>query len=267
MKNKTAGRFDGAEHNVPVILHEDNHVVAVHKPAGVLTQGDASGAVSLLESLRDYLKHRDGKPGNVYLGMVQRLDKPVSGVIVFAKTSKGARRISEQIRNRQVSKFYVAVTPAAGADYAFPGQDGGSGWVELQDRLLRVGSKTVVCSNCREGSREAVLQMATVFGNSEFFVHLVRLITGRKHQIRAQLSARGMPVCGDGKYGSPSQLVQGRILLHAYLLRLIHPTKKTLVEISCPPDAGFLSVFTAGEQKKIVARLRALSSEQEPNGR
>lgn len=257
MESEKPARPDTAREYIPEILHEDNHVIAVNKPSGMLTQGDASGEVSLLEHLKQYVKKRDHKPGNVFLGMVQRLDKPVSGVVVFAKTSKGAKRISEQIRNRQVLKYYVAVTPSVGTRSSKEERDRDPGWSELRDQLLRVGSKTVVSKTPKKGTQSAVLQMKTVFRNDNYCLHLIRLITGRKHQIRAQLSARHMPISGDWKYGSQTKIEHGRILLHAYLVRLLHPTRKITLEINCQPLPEFMYVFDDTEQETILERLNA----------
>jgi len=240
---------------IPAILYEDNHAIVVDKPAGMLTQGDASGAVSLLVHIRQYLKRRECKPGNVYLGMVQRLDKPVSGVILFAKTSKAAGRISEQIRNRLVLKYYVAVTTAGSGKPHGDGQVDDMGWVEVRHHLLRIGSKTVAADASRPGAQRAVLKLKTVFANDVFRVHLIRLVTGRKHQIRAQLAALRMPICGDLKYGSNRELRHGRILLHACLLSFVHPTRSTEVEVCSPAPAYFFTRFTRTEQEQIRSRL------------
>lgn len=241
---------------IPDILHEDNHVIVVNKPAGMLTQGDAGGETSLLDHLRRYIKVRDNKPGNVFLGMVQRLDKPVSGVLVFAKTSKGAKRLSEQIRNRQVLKFYVAVTPSTSTDNDI--STDGRGWQELQDHLLREGSRTFVRSTPDERTQTGVLQVKTLFANDAHHLHLIRLITGRKHQIRAQLSAHRTPIYGDAKYGSQTGLSGGRILLHAYLVKFTHPTRRSDLVISSPPPEEFLCLFDETERGHITSRLSGL---------
>lgn len=258
MKTEKPAGSDFSTDYMPEILHEDNHVIAVNKPSGMLTQGDASGEVSLLEYIKRYIKKRDHKPGNVYLGMVQRLDKPVSGVVIFAKTSKGAKRISEQIRNRQVLKYYVAVTPSTGGSSSTAGQDFASGWCEIRNQLKRTGSKTIVCKTAEEGSQAAVLQIKTVFTNNDSHIHLIRLITGRKHQIRAQLSERQMPIHGDGKYGAQTNLAHGRILLHSYFVKLVHPTRRNDLVVKCPPASDFLFLFNDVEQEQIELQLSRL---------
>lgn len=258
MKTEKPAGSDFSTDYIPEILYEDNHVIAVNKPAGMLTQGDASGEVSLLEYIKRYIKKRDHKPGNVYLGMVQRLDKPVSGVVIFAKTSKGAKRISEQIRNRQVLKYYVAVTPSAGAWSSTDEWHFDSGWCEIRDQLKRTGSRTIVCKTAEEGSQSAILRIKTVFANNDFQLHLIRLITGRKHQIRAQLSERRMPIHGDGKYGAKTNLAPGRILLHSYFVKLVHPTRRNDLVVNCPPTSDVLFVYNDAEQAQIELQLSRL---------
>ena len=241
---------------VPEILYEDNHLLIVNKPAGMLTQADASRQLSLLEHLKRYIKSRDQKPGNVYLGLVQRLDKPVSGVLVFAKTSKCAGRISQQVRERKMTKYYLATT-AAGA-HAQPAGDGGDGdWREFTQKLRRVRDITIIDDSGTTG-QTATLQLKTLLDNGTFGVHAVQLITGRKHQIRAQLAGQNMPICGDKKYGSSVLIQNERILLHSYLVRLVHPTKRTRLELICPPPAELLSPFNSLEQKEIVTALQKL---------
>ena len=256
-KDINSGRLSpGPEEFTPEILYEDNHLLFVNKPSGMLTQADASGRMSLLDHLKRYIKVRDNKPGNVYLGMVQRLDKPVSGVLVFAKTSKGARRISEQIRERQLSKCYLAVT-AAGPD-GDPTRDGGADdWCQISHQLHREKNVSVVDHDITKG-QTATLKLKTLLENEELGFHAVRLITGRKHQIRAQFAALNMPICGDQKYGSAIQTLSGRILLHSYRVKLVHPTKRTSLEVICPPPEELCSLFSAREREVIFSTLEQL---------
>ena len=241
----------------PEILYEDNHLLIVDKAAGMLTQADASGELSLLEHLKEHVKIRDRKPGNVYLGMVQRLDKPVSGAIVFAKTSKAAARISAQIRARQMVKCYLAVTEA---DSARPrgGNIDIDGWRLVTHNLSRIGDRTKVHEG-NETSQTASLRLKTLLGNSNFAIHAVQLITGRKHQIRAQLAALKMPILGDHKYGSSFQPGSDRILLHSFLVQFQHPTRKTEVAVRCKPAEQFLSVFTEQERTRIHSAVNSLA--------
>lgn len=241
----------------PEILYEDNHLLIVNKPAGMLTQADASGEVSLLEHLKDHIKVRDRKPGNVYLGMVQRLDKPVSGSIVFAKTSKAAARISDQLRAHQMTKCYLAVTVAE-PDRQKPRDIATDGWRLISHNLNRIKDRTIVDGG-GEMTQTARLKLKTLLENGKMGIHVVQLITGRKHQIRAQLSALEMPILGDHKYGSSFQTLSNRILLHSYMIQLIHPTRKTKVKIVCSPPEEFFSVFSEQERSSILSAIEELS--------
>jgi 23S rRNA pseudouridine1911/1915/1917 synthase len=240
----------------PVILYEDNHLLIVDKPAGMLTQGDASGKTSLLEHCKAFLKKRDGKPGNVFLGMVQRLDKPVSGAMVLAKTSKAAGRISEQIRGRRLGKYYLAVT----ANAATAGQkanDLDHSWIEVAHRLQRFGDLSVAGDRDGDG-QAALMKMKTLFVGEHCRLHAIRLISGRKHQIRAQLSALGMPICGDVKYGATCGAghTDGKgIMLHSYCLQLTHPVRGTTVEVVCEPPGELFARFSGRERRAIGSLL------------
>jgi len=232
---------------IPNILYEDNHLLVALKPAGLLTQGDISGEPSLLEIIRSYIKLRDNKPGKVYLGMVQRLDRPVSGVIIFAKTSKAAGRLSSQIRNHQVGKLYTALTCAGN-----PAVTERARWGEVSNHLLRARDKTkVVPSACRH-SQCAVLRMKTVGMNVRNSVHLIALITGRKHQIRSQLAHLGLAVSGDSKYGSQQCYpVQQGIGLHAVCCVFEHPVKREKMKITATVPDDFFRYFSEAETIRI----------------
>lgn len=233
------------------ILYEDNHIIAVAKPAGLLTQGDATGAPNLLDELKSFIKRRDNKPGNVFLGMVQRLDKPVSGAILFAKTSKAASRISEQIRKKSVEKLYLAVTELS----AEKKED--HKWCRHENYLLRIKDKTVVGRSTDPKAQKAILERKAVYTNKQYGVHLIRLITGRKHQIRAQLSNLEMPILADSKYGSK---FDGRsndcIMLHAIKCTFTHPTQKETVSLIADLPEYFLSCFQEDEVSSIEQRIK-----------
>lgn len=210
------------------ILYEDNQIIAVDKPSGVLTQQDSSGVESLLEMVREYIREKYSKPGRVFLGLVHRLDRQVSGVVVFARTSKAASRLFREFHQRSVLKIYCALVhrPAE-----VPDDDHGDEWVYLFDDLVRRGSKTVLAPSQGE-SVNAALAYKIIAANDRYMLLLVKLLTGRKHQIRAQLSAAGMPVAGDRRYGSPEVYPDKSICLHSYLLRVMHPTAGRVVEIT-----------------------------------
>lgn len=231
------------------ILYEDNHLICIDKPAGVLTQADRSGSLSLLESIKDHIKRRDNKPGNVFLGLVQRLDKPVSGVIVFAKTSKAASRLSEQIRKHQVFKFYLAVTEiTAGGGIRL------HEWRELHHYVYRKKAITLVSDVAEAGSQRAALRLRTLWAGNGCGLHLVQLLTGRKHQIRAQLSHLGLPICGDTKYGSGVSSGGPGIGLHSLCFGLVHPVRREELAIVAKPPTAILAQSDA----RIAATLPAI---------
>lgn len=215
------------------VLFEDNHCLAVFKPAGLLTMGDATGDISAVDLARGYLRHKYDKPGNVFVGVVHRLDRPVSGVLLFARTSKSASRLSEQFRHHTTRKIYHAVVEGR------PPQRQG----ELIDRLVKSGLSNVsrvVETHYKnseldrlDGSKESRLAykcLKTVAGLSLLEIDLK---TGRSHQIRVQLSSRDMPICGDTKYGSKTRL-SGWLALHAVSLCFEHPTRPETITVTAP---------------------------------
>jgi 23S rRNA pseudouridine1911/1915/1917 synthase len=187
----------------PNTLYEDNHLIAVFKPAGVLVQGDETGDVCLMDEVKKYLKEKYKKPGNVFLGLLHRLDRPVSGIVLFAKTSKGASRLSEQIRNRTVQKIYHATVEGK--------------LKKRKDTLINYLKKdekqnyTTVFDEPADGALRAELDYEVVSDN----VLKIHLKTGRSHQIRAQLAHVGHPIVGDVKYGSKTKYKDGQIALCA----------------------------------------------------
>ena len=215
---KTTGTTPDVE-----IIYEDNHLLAVNKPAGLLSQEDITGKPDLLNLCKMYLKKEYKKPGNVFLGLLHRLDKPVSGIMLFAKTSKAASRLSDQIRKRTVKKIYLAV-----AEGNPPAQQ------YLSHYLMKDSEKNIssVVSKDHNDAKHAELTFQKL--GSEQGLHLLRisLITGRPHQIRVQLSSEGFPVWGDKKYGSNKP---GKIALHAYGLNFEHPTLKKEIELQAKP--------------------------------
>ena len=176
------------------VLYEDNHIIAVYKPAGILVQEDKTGDPPLLDQVKYYLKHRHHKPGKVFLGLVHRLDRPVAGVIVFGKTSKGAARLSEQFRNHSVRKIYHALVTGK------PPKDH-----DVLVHHLRKDpdtNKVSVHDEQKPDTSHAELEYSVVKTNGTYSIVQVELKTGRGHQIRAQLAHIGCPIVGDGKYGS-----------------------------------------------------------------
>ena len=210
------------------ILYEDNHLIVAVKPAGVLSQSDGSDAPDMLTLLKSYIKAKYNKPGEVYLGLVHRLDRPVSGVMVFARTSKAASRLSEQIRSRKVEKIYRAVVQ---------GSLDGSG--RLENYILKDNTANTVTVYDKEvpGAKKAVLDYKTVKSNDNISLIEIHLGTGRAHQIRAQFADSGHPILGDRRYGGTS-LWTGDIALQAFRLGFDHPTKGERMSFEIPaPDA------------------------------
>jgi 23S rRNA pseudouridine1911/1915/1917 synthase len=215
------------------ILYEDNHLLAVVKPAGIATMGVAADVPSLLALARDYIKRKYQKPGNVYLGTVSRLDAPVSGVVLFARTSKAAARLSEQFRERTVEKAYWALVegrPPPNAEW--------TDWLAEDDRHRKMHVVAAGAAGAKE-ARLAYRLLRALPGEPASHLE-VSLETGRKHQIRVQLAAHGYPVLGDRKYGARSPFPHG-IGLHARRLAVAHPIGGERLELIAPPPASWRS--------------------------
>jgi len=211
------------------VLYEDNHLIAVFKPAGVLTQGDETGDVSLMDEVKKYLKEKYKKPGNVFLGMLHRLDRPVSGIILFAKTSKGASRLSEQFRNHSVVKIYHAVVIGKLS------QNRGTlvNYLNKDEK-----SKKATISDNNSG-QAAELSYEVVASNDKYSLLKIQLKTGKFHQIRAQLANAGFSILGDLKYGAPFSLPDKNIALCANSFSFETATTKERKEISIPLPKGW----------------------------
>jgi 23S rRNA pseudouridine1911/1915/1917 synthase len=218
------------------VLFEDNHLLAINKPAGVLVQGDETGDTPLVEEAKAYIKRKYQKPGDVFLGVVHRLDRPVSGVVVFARTSKALSRMNELFRDRRTEKVYWAVVEKA------PTPPSGTlvHWL-LKDEKK---NKTTVYRQETSGALRSELSYAHLASSGGLHLLEVRPLTGRSHQIRAQLSTLGCPILGDLKYGSGSPTGDGSIGLHARRLSFLHPVKKELITIRAEaPDQLWWSPF------------------------
>jgi 23S rRNA pseudouridine1911/1915/1917 synthase len=207
-----------------LILYEDNHLIAVNKPPGMLVQGDRSGQTSLLDLVKQYIKQKYQKPGNVFLGLVHRLDRPVGGLVLFAKTSKAAARLSEQWRSRQVNKVYWAqingrIEPTQGV---------------LKSFLKKDAKKSYLVDENEQEARQALLSYRTLKFKKNKSLLEITLYTGRKHQIRVQLADLGYPIAGDLKYGAPFALPDQSIRLMAKSLRIKHPTRNEYITIESP---------------------------------
>ena len=210
------------------ILYEDNHLLALNKRAGQIVQGDKTGDVCMADEIKTFLKERDGKPGNVFCGVVHRLDRPVSGVVVFAKTSKALSRMNELVKSRDFRKTYLAVVKNA------PPAPAG----HLEDLLVRnekLNKSFVTSDASRPDAKRASLDYR-LLAVSKGGYHLleVELHTGRHHQIRCQLAHIGCPVKGDLKYGASRSNPDGSISLHSYRLSFEHPVRHETVTIEAP---------------------------------
>lgn len=212
------------------ILYEDNHLLALAKPAGLPTMGVAPQLPSLLTLAKQYLKQRYRKPGNVYLGVVSRLDAPVTGVVLLARTSKAARRLTEQFRTGQVQKLYWAAVEGQVRDEHGQYVD----WLVHDERHRRVH----VTGAGHPGARQARLTFRRLRTGSGLSVLEIELHTGRKHQIRVQLAHRGCPIVGDHKYGSRRDFPCG-IALHARRLVVVHPVRGQPLELIAPLPASW----------------------------
>jgi len=194
------------------IIYEDNHLLVVNKPAGMLVQGDRTGDISLLEVSKKYIKQKYNKPGKVFLGLVHRLDRPVSGVLVFARTSKAAARLSEQIRSKKIEKQYSALISGRIEDNG-----------NYVDYISRKNYKSYID---KKNGKYAELNFKRIGYNAGISLIVVNLITGRHHQIRIQFASRGYPILGDFRYGSTISFHERTLALHATSITLEHPTHK-----------------------------------------
>jgi 23S rRNA pseudouridine1911/1915/1917 synthase len=212
------------------ILYEDNHLLAVNKPAMLPTMGVEEDRPSLLVLAKDYIKQKYQKPGNVYLGIVSRLDAPVTGVVLLAKTSKAAARLSESFRSREVEKTYLAAVEGVPIEPAAV--------LEHHLRKDERHRKVHVTNESAADAQVARLQYRMLASSSHMSLLEVELETGRKHQIRVQLAQIGHPIVGDRKYGGEAAFGEG-IALHAHRLKLEHPVKREAIVIEAPVPAGW----------------------------
>lgn len=217
------------------VLYEDNHLLALDKPAGLATMGAAAGRPSLWSLAKQYIKQKYGKPGGVYLGTVSRLDAAVSGVVLFARTSKAAARLAEQFRSRSTKKLYWAIVeglPAPTAECV--------DWLIKDERLKRM--RVVAANATAERAQQADLAYRRLHETAAGWLLEIDLRTGRKHQIRVQLSQRGLTILGDRKYGSRAPFTAG-IALHARQLEFTHPTRRERLMLAAhlPPAWRYLT--------------------------
>ena len=223
------------------ILYEDNHVIAVNKTCSEIVQGDKTGDTPLSETVKRYIKEHYNKPGNVFVGVTHRLDRPVSGVTLFAKTSKALARLNEMFKNHEVKKSYWAIVKQAPKEQE----------ATLTNFLVRneKQNKTYVYSTERHDSKKAILHYKVIASSDNYFLLEIDLQTGRHHQIRCQLAQIGCPIKGDLKYGFARSNPDGGISLHARSLSFVHPVSKEEISIIAPvPDDTLWKMFEKSQQ-------------------
>lgn len=212
------------------VLYEDNHIIAVNKSNRDLVQADQTGDTALIDKVKAYLKKKHNKPGNVFVGVIHRIDRPVSGVVLFAKTSKGLSRMNQLFKEKKVDKIYWAIVKNK------PQQPTGL----LKHYLIRNTQKNKSYSypSPKKNTREGQLTYSIIADSNNYFLLEIKLLTGRHHQIRSQLSKIGCPIKGDLKYGFPRSNKNGGISLHSRRISFTHPVNNETVTIIAdpPPD-------------------------------
>lgn len=206
------------------VVYEDNHIIVLNKRASQIVQSDKTGDVCLVEIMKDYLKEKYNKPGRVYCGLVHRLDRPVSGLVIFAKTDKALSRLTKQIKNREIKKIYWAIVKGMPQQHE----------ATLRNYLRRneKQNKSYIVPEGTINAKLAILDYKLIGHSAGGYSLLeIELHTGRHHQIRAQLAGMGYPIRGDLKYGYPRSNADGSISLHARKLSFVHPIKKEHIEI------------------------------------
>lgn len=224
------------------VLHEDNHVIVVNKRPSDIVQGDKTGDVTMPDQIKEFLRVKYNKPGNIFCGVVHRLDRPTSGAVVFAKTSKSLTRLNEQFREKDTKKIYWAVVEKA------PQSNTG----HLENFLLKNEKQNKAYVHQKEvsGSKKAILDYRVVSQSDKYTLVEVVLHTGRHHQIRAQMAHIGCVIKGDLKYGAKRSNADGSIHLHARYLSFIHPTTKETIQITAPvPDDSLWKWFENNQKE------------------
>ena len=208
------------------VVYEDNHIIIVYKESGEIVQGDKTGDTPLSDIVKDYIKEKYQKPGNVFLGVVHRLDRPVSGLVVFARTSKALSRLNEMFRTGEVHKTYWAITKN------MPAIEEGrlEHWLVRNERQ----NKSYAYAKEKPGAKKDVLEYKMIGRTDNYSLLEVRLLTGRHHQIRCQLAAMGCPIKGDLKYGAQRSNPDGSISLLSHRVEFVHPVSKERIDVTSP---------------------------------
>ena len=220
------------------ILYEDNHLIAVNKRPGEIVQGDKTGDTCVLDEVKAFIKRRDNKPGNVYVGLPHRIDRPTSGVLLLAKTDKALARINKLIHDREFHKTYWAIVrnkPPKNSERLVH-------WLQKNEKQ----NKSYASETERSGWQRAEMEYTLIASSENYFLLEIKLFTGRHHQIRVQLSAIGCPIRGDLKYGFDRSNRDASISLHARSLEFIHPIKNETVTIIADPPGEKLWEVLAG---------------------
>ncbi|MCM1094496.1 MAG: RluA family pseudouridine synthase [Lachnospiraceae bacterium] len=211
------------------VIYEDNHLLVVNKAPGEIVQGDKTGDRPLVDELKEWLKVKYNKPGNVFCGVVHRLDRPVGGLVVFAKTSKALTRLNEMFRNGEVKKTYWAIT----RNMPPKQEDMLTHYITSVER----NNKSYASVTEKKGSQKAMLSYRHIASSDRYHLLEVNLMTGRKHQIRVQLSSIGCPIKGDLKYGDKRSNPDGSISLMAHRIQFTHPVSGKMIDVTAPlPD-------------------------------
>lgn len=219
------------------VVYEDNHIIIVSKRSGEIVQGDKTGDRALVDMVKEYIKAKYHKPGNVFLGVVHRLDRPVSGLVIFAKTSKALSRLNEMFRIGNVHKTYYAIVK----NIPIESENELSNWIVRNEKQ----NKSYICNHEVKGSKNARLKYSVVGKTDRYALLKIQLMTGRHHQIRCQLAHIGCPIKGDLKYGFPRSNPDGGISLLSKRVEFIHPVSKKMICVEIPfPDEALWRAFT-----------------------
>lgn len=212
------------------VVYEDNHIIIVNKEAGEIVQGDKTGDTPLSEIVKEYIKKKYNKPGNVFCGVVHRIDRPVEGLVIFARTSKALERLNKMLRDGEIHKTYHALVEGK-----VPTESG-----QLENYLVSDGriNKTFIAKESTPGAKLSKLQYRTIAVGDRYSLIEINLLTGRKHQIRCQLSAMGHPIKGDLKYGARRSNPNGGISLQAHKIEFVHPVSKEPISVELPEIAN-----------------------------
>ena len=226
------------------VVYEDNHLIVVSKSSGEIVQGDKTGDKPLSETVKDYIKEKYQKPGAVFLGVTHRLDRPVSGLVIFARTSKALERLNRMFANGEVHKTYWAIVPKLKPNDSTTADDDGFHLLEHWLTRNEKQNKSYAYNREKPGAKRAALKYRVIGESDKYKLLEVNLLTGRHHQIRCQLSAIGLPIKGDLKYGAPRSNPDGSISLLSRRVEFVHPVSKQPISLEAPlPDDPLWKAF------------------------